>query len=110
MLVTTTELMLEKLIETPQAKQDLIANANTVILMGKTRQSDSMGRRSTSPSIAAALAATKSCRFRSTTKASKCRANRDANQLFDRPGHFSSPGRSSRINIRRPPNLLPALA
>lgn len=44
MLVTTTELMLEQLIETPQAKQDLIANANTVILMGKTRQNDAMGR------------------------------------------------------------------
>jgi KaiC/GvpD/RAD55 family RecA-like ATPase len=44
MLVTTTELMLEQLIDAPAVKRDLIANANTVILMGKTRTEGSMGR------------------------------------------------------------------
>jgi KaiC/GvpD/RAD55 family RecA-like ATPase len=44
MLVTTAELMLEQLIDAPAAKRDLIANANTVILMGKTRRDGNMGR------------------------------------------------------------------
>ena len=44
MLVTTTELMLDPLIESPPVKKDLIANANTVILMGKTRSGGEIGR------------------------------------------------------------------
>lgn len=44
MLVTTTELMLDTLLQSPAAKPDLIANANTVIVMGKTRQNGAMGR------------------------------------------------------------------
>lgn len=44
MLVTTTELMLDPLIDAPAAKRDLIANANTVILMGKTRMNGALGR------------------------------------------------------------------
>jgi KaiC/GvpD/RAD55 family RecA-like ATPase len=44
MLITTTELMLDPLIDAPAAKKHLIANANTVILMGKTRQNGVMGR------------------------------------------------------------------
>ncbi len=44
MLITTTELMLDTLLQSPAAKPDLVANANTVILMGKTRQNGAMGR------------------------------------------------------------------
>ena len=44
LLYTSHEVMLDDLLERPIESGDLLSNANTVILMGKTRDGDSMGR------------------------------------------------------------------
>jgi len=44
LLATTHEVMLDDLLERPIQSGDVLANANTIILMGKTRRGDSMGR------------------------------------------------------------------
>ena len=44
LLYTAHEVMLDDLLERPIESGDLLSNANTVILMGKTRDGNSMGR------------------------------------------------------------------
>lgn len=44
LLYTTHETMLDQLIERPIQSGDLLSNANTIILVGKQRQSDRIGR------------------------------------------------------------------
>jgi len=44
LLYTAHEVMLDDLLERPIESGDLLSNANTVILMGKTRDGDTMGR------------------------------------------------------------------
>lgn len=44
LLYTTHEVMLDDLLEKPIASGDVLSNANTIILMGKTRNGSKMGR------------------------------------------------------------------
>ena len=44
LLYTSHEVMLDDLLERPIESGDLLSNANTIILMGKTRHEDTMGR------------------------------------------------------------------
>ncbi len=44
LLYTSHEVMIDDLLERPIESGDLLSNANTVILMGKTRQGDTIGR------------------------------------------------------------------
>ena len=44
LLYTTHEVMLDDLLERPLESGDVLANANTIILMGKTREGSKMGR------------------------------------------------------------------
>ena len=59
-LYTTPHVMLDELMTQPIAQGDIFANANTIILMGRTRHDGRYGRRSPSPSTVAAPAATRS--------------------------------------------------
>jgi hypothetical protein len=44
LLYTSHEVMIDDLLERPIESGDLLSNANTVILMGKTRRGDTIGR------------------------------------------------------------------
>ncbi len=59
-LYTTPHVMLEDLLVQPISQGDIFTNANTIILMGRTRHNGKLGRRWPSPSIAAAPAARRS--------------------------------------------------
>jgi hypothetical protein len=43
-MYTSHDVMLDDLLERPIESGDLLSNANTIILMGKTRSEDTMGR------------------------------------------------------------------
>ena len=60
-LYTTPQVMLEDLMTQPIGTGDVFATANTIILMGRTRHDGRLGRAWSSPSTAAAHAATRSC-------------------------------------------------
>ena len=44
LLYTSHEVMLDDLISRPIQSGDVLSNANTIVLMGKTRNGDQMGR------------------------------------------------------------------
>jgi len=44
LLYTTHEVMLDDLLERPLESGDVLSNANTIILMGKVREGNRMGR------------------------------------------------------------------
>ncbi len=64
LLYTSAETMLDELIGRPLEEGDVLANANTIIQLGKVRDGSKCAGPCTSPSIAAALPATKLCRLK----------------------------------------------
>ena len=71
-LYTTPHVMLDELLAQPITQGDIFANANTIILMGRTRHNGRLGRRSPSPNTAAARAGTRSFPIESPKKGSFC--------------------------------------
>ena len=69
-LYTTPHVMLDELMTQPIAQGDIFANANTIILMGRTRHEGRYGGHLPSPSTAAAPAVTRSSLIESPSRAS----------------------------------------
>ncbi len=65
LLYTSHEVMLDDLISRPIQSGDVLSNANTIIMVGKVRNGNSMVEPCMSPNIAAARVMRASCRTKS---------------------------------------------